>query len=381
MDGLRRYPQLTIVASASLPEPSPHILFVPSSFFKMPSALTAAPFIASALVLATFPHHWRVKNIATLSIIAWLSVYDLTYGVNAIIWEGNVELRALIWCDIATKVKIGADVGLPGCCLCMARQLNRIAYGLEMSPRGWSYRALDVFLCWGFPVLIMALHYIVQGHRADIVQDLGCTPAIYVSWPSIIILDLSAFIPAILALMYCGVALSKLYRRRVTFRLFRDKMQPETSLSPSRYIRLMIMTTFLGCWNAVLISISLSNEYTTGLQPWTDWVSVHANFSFVGQYSLSNFDSATNRCIYMLWWAVPLSSLAFFAFFGIGQEAMKDYRASADWFSRVVLKRPPQQPCRDDSDDGGAADSRGCGAKHSYILPSVRAFPPLTWEV
>ncbi|KAJ7087022.1 GPCR fungal pheromone mating factor, partial [Mycena epipterygia] len=66
-------------------------------------------------------------NIATLSIIAWLSLYDLTYGINAVIWEGNVDIIAPVWCDIVTKLKIGADVGLPGCCLCMAKQLNRIA--------------------------------------------------------------------------------------------------------------------------------------------------------------------------------------------------------------------------------------------------------------
>ncbi|KAJ6528901.1 GPCR fungal pheromone mating factor [Mycena capillaripes] len=305
----------------------------------MPSALQAAPFVATGLVFCTLPHHWRVKNLATLSIIAWLSAYNLIYGVNALIWAGNAEIHVPVWCDIATKIKIGADVGLPGCCLCMAKRLNRIAYGLEMSPRGWRHRTLDILLCWGFPVIIMVLHYIVQGHRFDIIEDIGCLPAIYVSWPSIFILDLSAFIPAILALIFCALAIFKLYRRRKAFRVMLRK--PDASLTPSRYVRLMIMTFFLGSWSTVLISVSASNEYTSGLEPWTDWASVHANFSFIGQYDDDDFSASALQCIYILWGAVPLSSLAFFAFFGIGEEAMKDYRASAEWIRCTPVRLRP----------------------------------------
>jgi pheromone a factor receptor len=305
----------------------------------MPGALQAAPFIALGLVLVTLPHHWRVRNIATLSIIVWLSAYNVIYGVNAILWDGNDDIQAEVWCDIATKIKIGADVGLPGCCLCMAKRLNRIAYGLEMSPSGWRHRTLDVFLCWGFPAIVMALHFIVQGHRFDIIEDIGCIPAIYISWPSILIIDVSAFIPAVLALIYCGLAIWKLHRRRVAFHLLLKKRG--STLTPSCYIRLMIMTSFLGSWSAVLISVSASNEYTEGLQPWTNWDFVHANFSHIGHFLNTDFPAPTVRCTYILWWAVPLSSLPFFAFFGVGGEAMRNYGASASWFSRVVLRRRP----------------------------------------
>jgi len=343
----------------------------------MPGALKAAPFIALGLVLVTLPHHWRVRNIATLSIIAWLSAYNVMYGVNALIWDGNIEIQASVWCDIVTKIKIGADVGLPGCCLCMAKRLNRIAYGVEMSPRGWRHRTLDILLCWGFPAIIMALHYIVQGHRFDIVEDIGCIPAIYISWPSILILDVSAFILAILALIFCALALLKLYRRRVAVRVMLNI--PDLSLSPSRYIRLMIMTFFLGTWNVVLISVSASNEYTSGLQPWIDWAFVHEDFSFIGQYRNSVFAAPALRCLYMLWWAVPLSSLSFFAFFGIGEEAMKDYRASASWVGSVIFRRQPTPaPVGLDSEDSYHAFAP---TTKQYIHPHIRPLPPLPYDV
>ncbi|KAJ7028370.1 GPCR fungal pheromone mating factor [Mycena alexandri] len=308
----------------------------------MPGALQAAPFVSSALILATLPHHWRVKNMATLSIIAWLTAYNLTYGINAIIWNGNADIRVPVWCDIVTKLKIGADVGLPGSCLCMAKRLNRITYGLDMSPRGWRHRTLDVFLCWGLPVLVMILHVIVQGHRFDIIEDLGCIPAVYVSWPSILILDVSAFIPAVLALFYCAQALFRLYRRHVALRTMLTTTAP--SLSPSRYVRLMIMAFVLGAWNTVLLSISTSGEYAEGLQPWTSWAFVHYGFSFIGQFTDDNFDSESLLRIYVLWWAVPISGLSFFLFFGIGADAMKDYRAIAQWMGRVILRRDSLHP-------------------------------------
>lgn len=56
------------------------------------------------LVLVTIPHHWRVRNLATLSIIAWLSAYNLIYGIDAIIWAGNVDIVAPVWCDIGETI-------------------------------------------------------------------------------------------------------------------------------------------------------------------------------------------------------------------------------------------------------------------------------------
>ncbi|KAJ7761615.1 pheromone A receptor-domain-containing protein [Mycena maculata] len=339
------------------------ILWLPSL------ALTAAPFIALGLILVTLPHHWRVKNLATMAIIIWLSVYNLTYGVNALIWAGNVNITVPIWCDIATKLKIGADAGLPGTSLCMARRLNRIAHGFEMAPRGWRHLGLDIMLCFGFPVIVMALHYIVQGHRFDILEDLGCIPAIYISWPSILILDLSAFIPAVLALVYCIVAILRLYRRRLAFSMALDKS--DSMLTLPRYVRLMIMTFFLGTWNTVLISLSTVNEYLgEGLLPWASWDAVHANFSFIGQYTDSDFSPQTIMCAYLLWWAVPLSGLTFFVFFGIGDEAMKDYRASAAWVGRVVFRRHSPPPTTDGPSKGDL-----------YRIPSIRSVTPIIWAI
>lgn len=67
----------------------------------MAATLSAGALIAAVLVFIPLPSHWRARNVAILSLIAWLFVVDLIYGVNTIVWAGNVEVRIVVWCDIS----------------------------------------------------------------------------------------------------------------------------------------------------------------------------------------------------------------------------------------------------------------------------------------
>ena len=53
--------------------------------------LPVVAFLAAFLVLVPLPLHWRARNIATLALIFWLFITDVIYGVNAIVWAGNVD--------------------------------------------------------------------------------------------------------------------------------------------------------------------------------------------------------------------------------------------------------------------------------------------------
>jgi len=64
--------------------------------------LPIGAFLAAALALVPLPWHWRARNVATLSIIAWLFISNAVYGINSVIWAGNVENAVPIWCDIGT---------------------------------------------------------------------------------------------------------------------------------------------------------------------------------------------------------------------------------------------------------------------------------------
>lgn len=82
--------------------------FVSISLFLLPSfvamqhpELPIFAFLTAALVLVPIPWHWRARNVATLAIIFWLFVVDFIYGVNAIVWAGNVRNPVPVWCDIS----------------------------------------------------------------------------------------------------------------------------------------------------------------------------------------------------------------------------------------------------------------------------------------
>ncbi|KAJ6566733.1 GPCR fungal pheromone mating factor [Mycena capillaripes] len=338
----------------------------------MPGALAATPFIASALVLVTFPHHWRVKNFATLSIIAWLCAYNFIYGIDAIIWDGNTDIVAPIWCDIVTKAMIGADTSIPCCCLCLARQLYHIACGM-VPPQGWKERTVEITLCWGFPTLIMALHYVVQGHRFDLLENLGCWPAVYYSWPSVIILTLSRWIPAVVALLYSTIAFFHICRKRLAFRSIMEKS--ECSLTLPQYIRLMIMVVFLGTYNVALISVCAVDDYSDGLQPWISWSYVHEGFSYVGQYGYGDPSLGARDWLYVFvfWSAIPLTGLLFFALFGIGEEARNDYVAGWKWATALFCRTsPPVLPTH---------GWEMATLQLNYILPALERIPSLSWDV
>ncbi|KAJ7088274.1 GPCR fungal pheromone mating factor [Mycena epipterygia] len=298
----------------------------------MPGALPAVAFIALILVLIPFALHWRSRNVPLLSIFGWLAISDLIFGINAIIWNGNVNIVVPVWCDITTKIRIGSEIALPVCALTLALQVYRVT--LQKSRLG---APLELGLCLGFPFLIMVLHTIVQGHRFDIYENFGCSPAIYVSIPSIIILDVPPLVAATLALIFCTLALINFARQRWAFsRLIQDSHSP--GLSKSRYFRLMSLTFLLGVWTAVVICIARARAYRNGLLPWTSWDYVHSDFWLVSQYPTAVIPSDVLQWLYFNWFSVPASSFSTFVFFAFGVEAVREYRGCGRWFASTVLQ-------------------------------------------
>jgi Pheromone A receptor len=58
-------------------------------------------FSTAILVVIPIPWHWRARNVATLAIIAWLFAVDVIFGVNSLVWAGNVNNLIPVWCDIS----------------------------------------------------------------------------------------------------------------------------------------------------------------------------------------------------------------------------------------------------------------------------------------
>ncbi|KAJ7455554.1 Rcb2.42 [Mycena latifolia] len=297
--------------------------------------LVFGAFLASAGVLVPLPWHWRARNATTLSMMAWLFASNVTYAVNSIIWSGSIDEVVPVWCDIVTKLEVGATAALPACCLSLALQLRRVASTPHTTHKRYVL-ILDLMLCWGFPAIIMALHYIYQGHRFDIIEDFGCRPTSYISIPAIFLFYAPIGAVALLTLIVSGLALIGFYTRRRTFASFLQTTK--SAWTTRRYMRLMYTTTMLGVWDAAVLSIIFMITFRGGLRPYTSWADVHYDFSRVDAIPTAEIPPDVLVWTYISWWTIPISGYSFFFSFAFGEDAAKEYGPWFRWMSTPIAR-------------------------------------------
>ncbi|KAJ3521488.1 hypothetical protein NMY22_g12298 [Coprinellus aureogranulatus] len=284
-------------------------------------------FLAALSLLLPLPWHWRAQNVATLSIIAWLFTSNVIYGVDAAIWGDNGNIVGLVWCDITTKLIIGSNLAVPSACLCLCIHLEQVS-----SPRMGNTTLQDkrrkqwfeAGMCIGLPVVFMALHTIVQGHRFDIIQGYGCRPATYFSIPAIFIVWLPPIVMATACLVLSAISLRNFVIRRLTFAA--DLRSKSTGLNPSRYLRLISMAITLMVWSLGVTSYALYVT-TVGipLRPWTTWADVHSDFNRADVYFMALSPQKLQNVSYALWW----------------MDAMEEYKKCIKWVKETVFRIKP----------------------------------------
>ncbi|KAJ7018715.1 pheromone A receptor-domain-containing protein [Mycena alexandri] len=302
----------------------------------MTAALLVASFLCAALVLVPLPWHWRAGTVPTISIAVWLFIDNFINGVNGILWDGNFEIKALVWCDISTKLFMGSNISLPASILSLCIHLERVSSVRQVRTSPSEKRRRQIFdcvLCLGVPLIYMALHYVVQGHRFDIVQEFGCRPATYVSVAALLILWLPLFLLNAASLVLSAMALHHFWVRRITFE---RHLATNSALTPSRYFRLMSLALFQMFWGLAVTLANMLFTFRAGFRPYTSWADVHSNFSRVAAFPTFIISVQDTRYTYALWWTIPISSVAYFMFFAFGQDAMKEYRACLSW----IFRRP-----------------------------------------
>lgn len=102
--------------------------------------------------------------------------------VNALVWP-NLDFRnwfnGVGLCDVEAKVVATVLPALASCTLCIIRSLCHVLDidrcsinpSRSMKRQGiWT----DLLICWGVPIFITAVTYIVQPSRYIIVELIGC---------------------------------------------------------------------------------------------------------------------------------------------------------------------------------------------------------------
>ncbi|KAJ7719132.1 pheromone A receptor-domain-containing protein [Mycena metata] len=338
----------------------------------MPAALPVASFLSAVLVLVPLPWHWRAGTVPTISIALWLFIDNFINGVNGILWDGNFEVKALVWCDISTKLFMGSNISLPASILSLCIHLERVSSVRQVrtSPSEKRRRQIfDCLLCFGLPLIYMALHYVVQGHRFDIVQEFGCRPATYVSVAALLILWLPLFLLNAASLVLSAMALHHFWVRRITFE---RHLATSSALTPSRYFRLMSLALFQMFWGLAVTLANMLFTFRAGFRPYTSWADVHSNFSRVAAFPTFLIPVQDTRYTYALWWTIPISSVAYFMFFAFGQDAMKEYRACLSW----IFRRPFDQTTNATASLPVFTTKHAINLKDMPVSPSSTAAPP-----
>lgn len=282
------------------------------------------------VVLIPLPWHLQAWNSGTCMYIAWTALGCLLHFVNSIVWHSSALNVAPVWCDISTKIFIGASVGIPAAGLCISRRLYKIAVVKSVTVTREDKRKavmVDLGITIGLPVMVMALHYVVQGHRFDILEDVGCWPSIYNTLPAYFLVFMWPTLLGCVSFTFSTLSLWAFYRRRLEFN---QLLTSNGSMNAGQYIRLMALALFemSSTIPISIISLYLSNE-AFPIQPWISWDNVHYNFSHVGLYPavIWQGDSGSAAAVKMSLWLFPACGMLFFALFGFAAEARKHYRA------------------------------------------------------
>ncbi|KAI0830078.1 STE3-domain-containing protein [Trametes gibbosa] len=326
-------------------------------------------FLGFIIVLVPLPWHLQAWNSGTCYYMLWTALGCLNEFVNSIMFARSAANIAPVWCDISTRIIIGQSVGIPIASMCISRRLYNISrVSSVMVTRAEKRRVIlqDTLCCVFFPIICMALSYIVQGHRFNIFENLGCYPAIYNTLPTYFLVYMWPILIGVVSSVYCILSLLMLLKRHTQFREF---LQSGGALTVSRYYRLMALAA-----TEILFTIPLgvyelySNAIDGALHPWLGWNDTHFNFSVVEEVPALAWRTYPKLLIplEMSRWVLPVCAFVFFGYFGFAEEARRHYKLAlkvvSDRFAffrlRVATRLAPR------------------GELPSYRLPSKDILPP-----
>ncbi|KAF9040039.1 pheromone A receptor-domain-containing protein [Panaeolus papilionaceus] len=299
--------------------------------------------IGFVLCLIPLPWHIQAWNSGTVAFMFWTGIACFCGFINSVVWRDNLRNSSPVWCDISSKIIIGVSVGIPAATLCISRRLYYLTSGNTVSITRDDKRRMiimDLAIALGIPTLIMILHYIVQGHRFDILEDIGCYPAVYNTLPAYFIYFMWPIVLGFLSACFSAMTLRSFWKRRLQFNQI---VTSHNAMSMSRYMRLILLALVdVLCTLPLGIYSVYSGNKGVGLAPWISWEDTHYNFSRVGLvptvYWYNNTDFHT--AVELTRWLPVVCAFMFFALFGFATEAQKHYKLAFSGIMKLFGIKP-----------------------------------------
>lgn len=259
----------------------------------------------------------------------------------------------------AIRIILGASVGIPAASLCIVRRLYTIASVQNITIDRIEKRKsviVDACICVLFPLVYIALRtlaslltsflsnrfaeYVVQGHRYDIFEDIGCYPALYNTALTYVISYIPPLALGVTSFIYCGMALYHFNKRRIQFSHF---LNSGTTLTMSRYLRLMGLALAEMCCTTPLAIFVIALNAQVKPSPYISWEDTHWGYSNVLQVprAIWGMSKLLTVSFELTRWLAPFSAILFFIFFGFAEEAKKQYGAAiTSVLKRCGINRP-----------------------------------------
>ncbi|KAJ7145534.1 pheromone A receptor-domain-containing protein [Mycena epipterygia] len=287
-------------------------------------------FIGFLCSLIPLPWHLEAWNTGTCLYMVWTALACLALFVDSIVWSGNIIDWSPTWCDISTHFLNGFNLAIPACSLCINRRLYQIASMRTVTKsKAEKHRAImiDLAIGLGLPILQIPLQYIVQGHRYNIFEDVGCLSETYETPVALVLFHLPPILVGCVSAVYCVLSIRAFYASRAESKEF--LFSSDNNLNLNRYVRLMALAS-----TDLLLTIPLSiyvlyiNTSVVGLSPWISWADTHSNFSRVVLIPGIVWRSSelTVASLETTRWLTVACAFIFFGYFGFADEAMKNYR-------------------------------------------------------
>ncbi|KAI0040540.1 STE3-like pheromone receptor [Auriscalpium vulgare] len=300
-------------------------------------------FLGFLVAFIPLPWHIQAWNAGTCLFMFWAGLASLNQFINSLVWHSNISNPAPIWCDISAKFIIGAGVGIPASSLCINRRLyiltrvNTVSITVKDKIRNVY---IDLAIGMGLPILVMIMHVVVQGHRFNILEDVGCIPVIYNTPPAYPLVFMWPVVIGCVSFVYAGLTLRAFLRRRASMS---DILSANTTLNVNRYFRLMLLACIEMSCAVPLTAFSIHiNTSGVSLAPWISWADTHFDFGRIDKVpsSVWRSDHAFKVSVEMGRWIYPTCAFIFFALFGFASEARKHYRQAWVWLApRIYLSR------------------------------------------
>ncbi|KAF9894066.1 a-factor receptor [Aspergillus nanangensis] len=270
--------------------------------------------------------HWQNHNWPTACMIVWFLILNVFSIVNAIIWpHDDIDSwwSGVGLCDVEVKIMIASYVAVPGCLVCIFRNLagvldTRRATLVPTKGQRWINYSMDLLFCLVVPIIAMITHIVYQVRRYAIWGISGCVNMFDESWVSFVLAWMWPAIICFIAGYYCGLVMYRLHKYRSQFG---NILQSSGSnLSKSRFMRLFLLAFFM---LLAIIPIQIFVLYKNILysMPWHaySWRAVHSPEWYTIVKWPSNGDVFFDR------WVPITSGVMFFLFFGCGHDASKIY--------------------------------------------------------